>query len=662
MFFCFGPFRLERESYRLLRDDVPVSIAPKAIDLLFLFASRPATLVSKDDILQALWPGIAVTDNAITQVVSDLRQALGDNPASPRFVQTVPRRGYRFVAAVVQDPAPSAGAHSQAPGPGPQASASDLDSVAGSRRSTAPGSGARNLGPSPARTIAVMDFTNVNSDPEVAWLSAGIAETVTNDLRSIRDVIVLDRALLADASRRAAAAADRPAGPDLLIVGSFQRSGDHLRITARAVDVVTRGALAHARVDGSLADVFALQDALVTQLSAALQLTITPAAAARIRARETTSLDAYRAATEGRVKLESMDPAQIGPAAADFERAIALDPRYALAHVGLAHARFWQYQGTRAGARPDLDALRDAIAHARRGVELDADLAEAHSALAFFLASAERPLEAVTAGRLAVALEPDNWRHHFRLGMAAWGTERLVALELVLQRYPQLAYAYFGIAMVHVARGDFGPAEIVLRQGLAWEHDAAGSERFPGSGLHWLLGMVRLALGDAEGARQQFEREIASPGRGLFANEFAMDACNGLGFVCLQAGDRTGARAMFKKALERFPDHARSWLGLAHACLADGRIDDAEAAMTRATRAIDEMRRNGRATEAQITLAFSEVVAGFPSAAVSTLSRMLDDASSDATGWTLPIEPWLAPLRGDERVKGLLSRVAARAE
>jgi DNA-binding winged helix-turn-helix (wHTH) protein/TolB-like protein len=668
LLFSFGPFRLERESYRLLRDDAPVSMSPKAIDLLFLFASRPSTLITKDDILQALWPGIAVTDNAITQVVSDLRQALGDSPASPRYIQTVPRRGYRFIARVVHDEAargPEAGrarAATDAAAPVARAPTAPAAAAAGSPdagAARAPGSaGARG----PVRTIAVLDFTNVTGDADVAWLSAGIAETVTNDLRSIRDVIVLDRALLTEASTRAAAASDRPAGPDLLVVGSFQRSADRLRITARAVDVVTRGALAHARVDGALADVFQLQDALVTQLSAALRLTITPAAAARMRARETTSLDAYRAATEGRVKLESMDPAQVAPAAADFERAIALDPRYALAHVGLAHARFWQYQATRAAARPDLDALRDAIAHARRAVEIDADLAEAHSALAFFLASAERPQEAVAAGRLAVALEPDNWRHQFRLGMAAWGTERLAALELVLQRYPQLAYAYFGIAMVHVARGDFGPAEIVLRQGLAWEHDAAGTERFPGSGLHWLLGMVKLAIGDLDAARQQFDREIAAPARGLLANEFAMDACNGLGFVRLQAGDRAGAAAMFRKALERYPDHARSWLGLAQASLADGCIDEAEAAMTRASRAIEELKKNGRATEAQMTLAFSEVVAGFPSAAVSTLSRMLDDAASGSAGWTLPIEPWLAPLRGDERIKSLLARVSGRAE
>jgi len=101
--FRFGRFTLDRDSYRLLRDGEPLSLAPKAIDLLFLFCTRPSALITKDDILGALWPGIAVTDNAITQVVSDLRQALGDSAGSPSFVQTVPRRGYRFVAPVSRE-------------------------------------------------------------------------------------------------------------------------------------------------------------------------------------------------------------------------------------------------------------------------------------------------------------------------------------------------------------------------------------------------------------------------------------------------------------------------------------------------------------------------------------------------------------------------------
>ena len=96
----FDPFVLDGRAYRLMRGETPLELPPKVLDLLFLLAAKPGALLTKEDIFDALWPGVSVTDNAITQVVSDLRQALGDTPASPAFVQTVPRRGYRFIASV----------------------------------------------------------------------------------------------------------------------------------------------------------------------------------------------------------------------------------------------------------------------------------------------------------------------------------------------------------------------------------------------------------------------------------------------------------------------------------------------------------------------------------------------------------------------------------
>jgi len=636
----FGPFLLDRAAYRLVKGDVPLPLAPKVIDLLFLLVSRPSSLVTKDDILQALWPDVAVTDNAITQVVSDLRQALGDNAATPQYVQTVPRRGYRFVAPV-ETVAPAA--------PAPAGAAA--------RPAAEPDGGGAGT-----RTIAVLDFTNVSRDAGVDWLSAGIAETVTNDLRAIRELSVVDRALVADAARRGSATGEPPAGVDLVVVGSFQRAGDQLRITARAVDVRTRQALAHAKADGPLADVFQVQDAVVTQLSAGLQLTITPAAAARIRARETSNLDAYRALTEGRLKLESLDADQVPAAIADFEKALALDPRYALAHVGLAHARFWRFQASRASNRPEVEELKAAIAHAKRAVEIDPELAEAHSALAFFLTSAERPAEATAAGRLAVALEPGTWRHQFRLGVAAWGTERLAALQAVVSTFPQLAYAYFGIAMVHIARGDLGLAESTLRQGMTFERgDPGGAERFPGSGLHWLLGLTRLASGDIDEARREFDRELALSTRGIFSNEFAMDAYDGHGFALIDAGDLAAAAAMFQRALERYPDHARSWLGLAAVHHRMKRHKDAAAATTRAVKAIGELRANGRVTEAALAAAFADVQSGRPVQAFATLERLLSEAPPGFAGWTLPVEPFLAPLRGEPQFRSLLAALADRA-
>lgn len=633
----FGPFTADPAGYRLLKGDTPIPLSPKALDLLLLFADRPGLLLTKDDILKALWPDVAVTDNALTQVVSELRQALGDDPGRPRYVETVPRRGYRFVAALETTAVRPVGPHRPVAGQEAQ--------------------------PSP-RTIGVRNFSNLTGDPEVAWLAAGIAETVTSDLRAIRDLRVIDRALVAQAARRVAGEDGESvvSGLDLVVVGSYQRSENRLRITARVIDVATGETLAQAKSDGLLTDVFDLQDTIVTQLSSGLQVVVTPAAAARIHTRETSNLAAYRAFTEGRLKLETLDPAAVAPAMADFERALTLDPRYALAHVGMAHAHFWTFQASRSRNRLDVPSLTRAVACARRAIEIDEGLAEAHSALAFFLVSAERPVEAIAAGRRAIALEPANWRHQFRLGVATWGAERLSCFEAVLAQFPQMAYAHFGISMVHVARGDLEIAEHALRQGLLFEDDpTAGVERFPGRGLHWLLGVTRLAQGDPSAARVEFDRELSSKRRGLYADEFAMDASDGHGFALLDAGDPKGAAAMFENALDRYPDHARSLLGQAEALRRSGLKDQADASIAHALRAIDELRQHGRQTEAAMATAIRFALAGQSAKSIGTLDDLLRSAPPGFAGWTIPVEPAFATLKLLPSFAPVLKRLADRA-
>jgi DNA-binding winged helix-turn-helix (wHTH) protein len=98
----FGPFVADRAGYRVLRDDRVVDVTPKLLDLLFHLLDHAGDLVTKEALLDALWPGANVTENALAQAVSELRQALGDDAASPRFIKTVARRGYRFIAAVEQ--------------------------------------------------------------------------------------------------------------------------------------------------------------------------------------------------------------------------------------------------------------------------------------------------------------------------------------------------------------------------------------------------------------------------------------------------------------------------------------------------------------------------------------------------------------------------------
>ncbi len=491
MVYRVGSFVVDTDSYRLLKDGAPLALSPKALDLLILFLGRPHTLVTKDDMLNALWPGVAVTDNALTQVVSELRQALGDSPASPVFIQTVPRRGYRFVADVARE-------------------------------------------------------------------------------------------------------------------------------DARAITLASP-------------------------------------------ARDAGSPDACRAFTDGRLKLEMLDPSQVAGAMADFERALALDQQYAMAHVGLAHAHFWVFQASRASNRPDVAAAMRAVGHARRAIEIDADLAEAHSALALILIGVDRPVEAVASGRRALALEPGNWRHQFRLGMAAWGAERLACLDAVVVQFPQMAYAYFGIAMVHIARSDLAAAEDILTRGVAVGDDAAlRLERFPGRGLHWLTGLVRLAAGDRDRARVALQQELDSTARALFAEEFVMDACYGLGFAQLSDGDPQGAVALFDQALIRYPEHARSLVGRAVALRTLGNAEAAQASLSGAASAIDAIRPL-RPNEASLATACLQLAKGEPDAATDTLDGFLGGAPPGFAGWSIPVEPLLAPLRKTPAFAGLLARLRERA-
>ena len=633
----FGPFAVDAASYRLLRDGEVIPLSPKIIDLLLYLVARQSALVPKDELFAALWPDVAVTDNALTQAVSELRQALGDDPSKPTYIQTVARRGYRFIAAV-ETPA-------AAPAPVPRADTVHAPS-------------------DEAAAIAVLDFTNVTNDKDLAWLSSGIAETVTNDLRSTGALRIIDRIRVVEAVRRLGPdlpAIARDLHLDLAVVGSFQRAGDRLRITARVVDTTSGEALADAKADGLLADVFELQDRLVAQFAEAVGAARKDHWVRRSN-RETSSLEAYQAFTEGRVRLESLDAALVPGAIADFERAVSLDPQYALAQVGLANARFWQYEMSRARNQPEASLLARAIDHVRRAIELDRDLAEGHATLSFLLVSAGRTGEALTAARRAVALEPGYWGNQFRLAHAAWGEERLRALLRAMELYPDFPFAHFEAAMVHIARGTLDHAESVLREGtIVQDRQANLKQRYPAKGLHWLLGLVRLAQGDVTEAKVEFNREISAGASQLYAAEFAMNAHDGAGFACLYAQDPAGARAMFDRALELFPDHARSLVGRGTALAAEGRRKDADSAFARATAAIDALRRGGRASEAALAEAFQHNVNGRADRAIEALRSLLERAEHPFAGWTIPIEPLFASLRGLPEFRSILATLADRA-
>jgi len=365
------------------------------------------------------------------------------------------------------------------------------------------------------------------------------------------------------------------------------------------------------------------------------------------------------------VKLDSLDPAQVVVAAEGFERAVRLDPRYALAYAGLANAHYLLYEATRARNAPDAGRLATAVGHARRCVELDDTLAEGQATLAFLLMSAGRFAEAVAAGRRAVALEPFDWRHLFRLGHAAWGSERLDALSRALSIYSDVAFAHFYIAMVHIARSHLTQAAEVLHQGIVLQDKQAGrASRYPANGLHWLLGLVRLAQGDTDRALVEFRRELdaaASASARVYGSEFTMNAHDGCGFGLLAKRRFDEAAAAFGQALRLFPGHARSHIGIAQCLTGAGRKAEAHAALGKAGASIVELQHSGRQLEAMLVAAMAAVAHGRPTEAIALLDRLLTEAPPGFPGWTIPIEPMFKPLNAQPEFGTILARLAERA-
>ena len=430
---------------------------------------------------------------------------------------------------------------------------------------------------------------------------------------------------------------------------------------SRRSSFVTSGeALADAKIDGGFDDIFSLQDRVVSQFAGELGVTTQPAPAPR--SRETMSLEAYRAVTEGWLKIETLDVREMPRAIDDFERAVSIDPDYALAYTGLATAEFASYESTRSDNEPARELLDRAIAHGRRAVQLDEGLAEAHGTLALILVSAWDTPGAIRSARRAGAIVPGNWRHLFRLGHASWGEERLRAGAATLALYPDFAFAFFQSAMVHVARGRLADAERVLRHGAAVQDRQIGrGERYPALGLHWLLGLVRLGEGDVEDALDEFarEEELAQPHR-LYGREYTMHAQLGRGCAYLQAGRPDAAIDAFGASLALYPMHAATEIGLARAYEALGRPRESRAALDRAEAALRQLDRS-KPFEAALLRAQWLAAQGRADAARDALARLLDEAPPGFAGWAIPVEPNLTQVVDSEALTKLVARLSERA-
>lgn len=368
MKYRFLEFELDVRAYELRRNGQRLRLARQPMDLLLLLLSRPRELVTREYIAESLWEPSVHTDvdAGIHTGILRIRQVLGDSREAPRFVETVPGKGYRFIAPVqVVDPAP-------APCESPGAPDTVARSASGHYSLTAEQS---------ALSIAILPFANIGGDPTNVYFSDGLAEELTTALAQVPGLRVAGRV-------SAFYFRDRPnelqqvgkaLDVDRVLEGSVLRVGGRLRITARLVSVESGYHLWSARYDREIGDVFAVHDEITASIVSALSLAL--ASRPAIAHRHSKNLEAFELYLRGRHCWHQRTPESVHTAIAHFEEAIRVDPDYALAFAGLANAySALAFYGYMSPAHAGPAAQRSAA----RALELAPDLAESHYAMALF--------------------------------------------------------------------------------------------------------------------------------------------------------------------------------------------------------------------------------------------------------------------------------------
>lgn len=385
-------------------------------------------------------------------------------------------------------------------------------------------------------------------------------------------------------------------------------------------------------------------------------------AVTRMAARESDAgLDAllapHRAFIEGRSALETFEGDRVARAREVFAGVVRDAPEYASAHVGLANACVMQFEMTRADPAPDAAALALAAHHAREACRLDPQSGEAWATLGFVLDRTGDRLDARAAAARAVTLEPDNWRHRFRLSYVSWGDERLRAAHQTLTLLPGFPLAHWLAATVHVARQALGEAERELVAGLAPQVDRPiGGARFSAVALHWLLGLLYLARGDEARALEEFERELSDANAGqLYARECAANTWYAIGALRLRQDRRVDAAAAFARAIERVAAHPMAQLGL----VASGSF--APIPPPPLETGSGQPGRRPSAVDAAMLRAAQLVLADAHAEAARLFDEALAGAAAGNAAWLLPIEPLLQVTAHPDIWARALARVRNRA-
>jgi TolB-like protein/DNA-binding winged helix-turn-helix (wHTH) protein/Tfp pilus assembly protein PilF len=392
----FGQFELDLRTGEIYKEGKRIKLQEQPCQVLALLIERQGELVSREELRKRLWPNDTFVDfdHGVNIAINKLRDALGDSPEKPQFIETLPRRGYRFIAPV---DAPKASRDGEPPA---QVTGS-LGGRAGSgsitwRRALLPAVLALTLAAhffssvrawrgdsagSRIRSLAVLPLENLSGDASQEYFADGMTEELTTNLAKIKSLRVISRtsAMKYKNARTPLAEIARSLHVDAVVEGSVVRSGDKLRITAQLIDARTDRHLWAEDYNRDLRDVVAVQDEVARRIAQEIRTTLTPEERAHLTSQRQVNPAAYEAYLRGRYFWNKRTEEGTKKAMAFFEQSIGKDPNSPLAYDGLADC--WISLGWYGYLSPK-ETYPRVKAAALKALELDATLGEAYTSLA----------------------------------------------------------------------------------------------------------------------------------------------------------------------------------------------------------------------------------------------------------------------------------------
>ena len=426
--FQVGDWLVEPNLNRIRREEKVVPIEPKIIEVLVCLANHPGEVLPKEKIIAAVWPDTFVSEGVLTYSISELRKAFGDDAREPRFIQTIPRKGYRLIAPVAQ-PAPA---------------------VKG------------------LPSIAVLAFSDMSPEKDQEYFCDGIAEEIINDLAHIRGLRVAARTSSFAFKGKAedVRAIGRKLDVDCVLEGSVRKAGHKLRVSAQLLNVEDGYHLWSESYDRELKDVFAVQDEISRSIVATLRVTLSAGESDAIARIPTTDLQAYDYYLRGRQFFYRYTIRGVEFALRMFSQAIELDPSYARAQAGIADccSFLFMYAGNHPAHRDRADSA------SLKAIELNPQSAEAHASRGVALSLNRRFDEAEDQFETAIRLDPRLFEAYYfyaRTAFAEGKPEQAVDLYAKASEVnPHDYQAPLLVAQIYDDLGRHAEAEASRRRGI----------------------------------------------------------------------------------------------------------------------------------------------------------------------------------------------------